>query len=104
MKDKILQKLFLGFVQVHILYHAKEAPVYGVWMMNELKEHGYTIGPGTLYPILNKMDKNGLLTRDDRLVRGKIRKYYSITHLGEEIFHDAAKQAAQLFHEIEGKK
>ncbi len=104
MKDKILQKLFLGFVQIHILYHSKERPVYGAWMMEELKGHGYNIGPGTLYPILNKMEKNGLLNKEGKTVNGKIRKYYSITDLGQEIFEAASKQAAQLFHEIEERQ
>ncbi|MCP4160741.1 MAG: helix-turn-helix transcriptional regulator [Deltaproteobacteria bacterium] len=101
MKDKILQKLYQVFVQLHVLYHSKKKPVYGVWMMEELKEHGYNIGPGTLYPILNKMEKNGLLSKENRISGGKIRKYYSITDLGLEIFDDASKKASELFHEIE---
>ena len=73
-------------------------------MMEELKEHGYNIGPGTLYPLLNKMEHSGLLIKEKQTVCGKIRKYYSITPLGLEIFKDAGKKAAELFHEIEGKQ
>ncbi len=101
MKEKILQKLYHGFVQLHVLHHAKEDPVYGAWMMEELKHHGYNIGPGTLYPLLNKMDESGLLKKENKIVNGKIRKYYSITPLGIEIFKDAGNKAAELFHEIE---
>ncbi len=104
MKEKILQKLYHGFVQLHVLHHAKEEPVYGAWMMEELKHHGYNIGPGTLYPLLNKMDESGLLKKENKIVNGKIRKYYSITDLGIEIFKDAGKKAAELFHEIEDEK
>jgi len=104
MKKKILQKLYHGFVQLHILHHTKQGPVYGAWMMEELKEHGYNIGPGTLYPLLNKMEHSGLLIKEKQTVCGKIRKYYSITPLGLEIFKDAGKKAAELFHEIEGKQ
>ncbi len=100
MKKKILQKLYQGFVQLHILYHSKNKPIYGVWMMDELKEHGYNIGPGTLYPVLNKMEKNGLLSKEEKIINGKIRKYYSITKLGLEIFEDASMKASELFHEI----
>lgn len=102
MKKKILQNLYRGFVQLHILHHAKQKPVYGTWMINELKGHGYTIGPGTLYPLLGKMEQSGLLIKEKRIVSGKVRKYYSITPLGLDIFIDAGKKAAQLFHEIKG--
>ena len=102
MKKKILQKLYQGFVQLHILYHSKKDRVYGVWMMDELKRHGYNIGPGTLYPLLNKMEQSGLLIKEKQVVKGKVRKYYSITQLGIEVFKDAEQKAAQLFHEIKG--
>jgi len=104
MKKQILQKLYQGFVQLHILHHAKEAPVYGAWMMEEIKSHGYNIGPGTLYPLLNKMEQSGLLIKEEQIVSGKIRKYYSITPMGIEIFKDAGEKAAQLFLEIKGRK
>jgi len=103
-KKKILQKLYHGFVQLHILHHAKQGSVYGAWMIEELKQHGYTISPGTLYPLLGKMEQNGLLVKKEQVVKGKIRKYYAITPLGTDIFKDAGKKAAQLFHEIEGRQ
>ncbi|PSL42218.1 PadR family transcriptional regulator [Planomicrobium soli] len=100
MEDKVLRKLFLGFIHIHILHHAKESPIFGSWMLEELREHGYSIGPGTLYPILHSMESDGLLTREDRNVEGKIRKYYSITEKGEQILVEAQKKAYELFKEI----
>lgn len=100
MERKILRKLFLGFIQIHILHHAKEHPIYGVWMVEELKEHGYDISAGTLYPILHKMESDGLLTKEERNVEGKIRKYYSITDKGEIILNEARDKAYELFKEI----
>ncbi len=100
MEDKVLRKLFLGFIHIHILHHAKESPIFGAWMLEELREHGYSIGPGTLYPILHSMELDGLLTREDRNVEGKIRKYYSITEKGDHILVEAQKKAYELFKEI----
>ena len=100
MEDKVLRKLFLGFIHIHILHHAKEMPIFGAWMLEELREHGYSIGPGTLYPVLHSMESDGLLPREDRNVEGKIRKYYSITEKGEEILIEAQKKAYELFKEI----
>jgi DNA-binding PadR family transcriptional regulator len=100
MKEQILRKLFLGFIQIHILHHAKKDPFYGSWMIDELRHHGYNISPGTLYPLLHNMESNNLLEKEERTVEGKIRKYYKITELGDEILHDAQKQAYELFREI----
>lgn len=100
MQDKILRKLFLGFIQIHILHHAKLEAFYGAWMIEELKGHGYDISPGSLYPLLHNMESSGLLTREEKLVEGKIRKYYSISSLGEEVLIEAKSKAYELFKEI----
>lgn len=100
MQNQIMRKLFLGFIHVHILHHAKEEPFYGAWMIEELKEHGYEISAGTLYPILHTLEKNGVLKVEDKNVEGKIRKYYSITEFGEEVLKEAKAKAYELFKEI----
>ncbi len=100
MQDKILRKFFLGFIQIHILHHAKKDPFYGSWMIEELSEHGYDMSPGTLYPLLHNMESTGLLEKDEKLVDGKIRKYYKITDQGVEVLDEARKKAYELFKEI----
>lgn len=100
MQRPIIRKLFLGFIQIHILHHAKKEPFFGVWMMEELKEHGYQISAGTLYPILHSMETSGLLEKEDRLVEGKIRKYYKITESGDGVLQEAKVKAYELFKEI----
>jgi PadR family transcriptional regulator, regulatory protein PadR len=100
LEDKVLRKLFLGFIHIHILYHAKEKPIFGVWMLEELKEHGYNISSGTLYPILHSMEEDGLLSKEEKNVEGKIRKYYSTTEKGIQILDEARNKAYELFKEI----
>ncbi|MCX7695432.1 MAG: PadR family transcriptional regulator [Caloramator sp.] len=102
MDNKILRKLFLGFIEIHILYHAKIKPFYGSWMIEELKHHGYEISPGTLYPILHTLCREGLLSVEEQNVNGKIRKYYSITKEGEDILKRAKEKALELINEIGG--
>lgn len=99
MQDQILRKFFLGFIQIHILHHAKKEPFYGSWMIDELKEHGYDMSPGTLYPLLHTMESKALLTKEERVIEGKTRKYYSITPYGETILEEARKKAYELFKE-----
>lgn len=77
-----------------------EHPIFGVWMLDELKEHGYKISPGTLYPILHSMEKNGLLSMEKRNTGGKIRKYYTATDKGQVVLGEAREKAYELFKEI----
>jgi PadR family transcriptional regulator PadR len=100
LEDKILRRLFLGFIQIHILHHANEHPIFGLWMLEELKEHGYDISAGTLYPILHSMESEGLLVKEDQKVEGKIRKYYTTTEKGNAVLIEARKKAHELFKEI----
>lgn len=100
MSDKILRKLFLGFIHIHILHHASKAPIYGLWMIEELRHHGYSISAGTLYPILNGMEKDQLLASTEENVEGKIRKYYRITEHGEVVLKEARAKAYELFKEM----
>ncbi|MCT2536002.1 PadR family transcriptional regulator [Aquibacillus koreensis] len=100
MDNKVLRKLFLGFIHIHILHHAKEEPIYGSWMLEELHEHGYEMSAGTLYPILHGMEKDGLLIKSEKNVNGKIRKYYRATEKGEVILEEARAKAYELFKEI----
>jgi len=98
--NKVLRKLFLGFIQIHILHHAKEEAIYGSWMLEELHEHGYEISAGTLYPILHNMERDHLLNKEDVNVNGKIRKYYRITERGDNVLEEARAKAYELFKEI----
>ncbi len=100
MQRRIIRKLFLGFIQIHILHHAKKEPFFGAWMIEELKDHGYQTSAGTLYPILHSMEKGGLLEKEERLIEGKIRKYYRITETGNEVLEEAREKAYELFKEI----
>ena len=100
MAEKLLRDFYLGFIRIHILFHARKAPVYGVELMRELVKHGYTVGPGTLYPILHTMEANGLLLGIKEVVKGKARRCYRITSKGEFIYQGAQKQAVELITEI----
>lgn len=100
MKDKVIRKLFLGFISVHILHHAKEKPFFGLWMIEELEHHGYNMSPGTLYPLLHSMEKDGLLDSEERNVNGKIRKYYRITSLGDEVLLQLKSKIKELSKEV----
>ncbi len=99
------QDLLGGFVRIHILHHAVEGEVYGQWMIEELARHGYRISPGTLYPMLQAMEKRGYLTSrqdsDGRL--GRRRKIYTATDLGREGLATARERLRELTGEVSHK-
>ncbi len=100
MGEPILRRMFLGFMQVHILHYAARGPVFGLWMISELKKHGYETGPGTLYPLLHQMETAELLTMQTLVVDGKLRKYYMATQKGLNLLDQAKQRASDLMQVI----
>ena len=96
----MLQDFFLGFVKIHILYHASNGPIYGAEILEELGRHGYRLSPGTLYPTLHRLETEGYLSVEKRVVEGKVRKYYSITEPGVAVLEEARKKIGELVVEV----
>ena len=96
----MLRDFVLGFVKVHVLHHAAQAPIYGLAMMEELRRHGYEVSPGTIYPVLHGLENDGYLAREERVVGGKVRKYYTITDEGRAALAEARAKIVELTHEV----
>jgi DNA-binding PadR family transcriptional regulator len=96
----MIRDFFLGFIRLHVLYHAAEAPVFGLELIRELQRHGYSLSPGTLYPLLHRLAKDGYLQVAPRVVNGKVRKYYSATRKGKRALAEARTKARELLAEI----
>ena len=93
--------LFSGdFIKLHVLHHASQQPVYGLWLIEELAEHGYRVSPGTLYPLLHSLQQATLLKSYNELHDGKIRRYYKITPQGQRQLKRAKQQLIELMREI----
>lgn len=100
MSDDLIRDFFLGFIKLHILYHAEKEPIFGQEFQNELKRHGYNISFGTLYPIFHKLRKRGYLKLKEVNINGKIRKYYSITEKGRKVLENSKLKTKELFDEL----
>lgn len=96
----MLRQLFRGFVRLHILHHAAERPVYGAWLIEELRKHGYAMSPGTLYPILHRMETDGYLQSTYQVVEGRQRRYYQITTAGQRALEQAREHLRELAAEV----
>ena len=96
----MLRNFFLGFIKIHILFHASEGPIYGVGIMKEIRRHGYKISPGLIYPTLQSLEKQEFLTSDRQVVDGKVRKYYEATEKGLKMLEDSKERIKELVEEV----
>jgi DNA-binding PadR family transcriptional regulator len=96
----MLRAFFLGFIQIHILHHATQEPIYGAAMIAELKRHGYDLSPGTLYPVLHMMEEAGYLSVSTQVVKGKVRKYYRATEQGRLLLEETRPKLRELISEV----
>ena len=96
----MLRDFFLGMMKIHILYHASKEQVYGAAMMEELGRHGYEISPGTIYPMLHGLEREGLVISTHQAVDGKVRRYYTITELGRDALQEARVKGRELVREV----
>lgn len=88
-----------GVVPVHVLHHAAQESVHGAWMSSELARHGYAISPGTLYPLLHRMERAGLLESTSRAVDGRVLRMYRATAEG----HRMLARLRELVGEVAGE-
>jgi len=96
----MIRDFFLGFIRIHILHHAAKEPVYGLWLIEELGHHGYKISPGTIYPILHKMEEAHLIKSYSENYQGKVRRYYRTTAKGSRMLAEAREKIDALVEEL----
>ena len=101
--DKPLQRILSGFIRMHILHHAAEGGVYGNWMIEELRHHGYRISAGTIYPLLRGMERDGWLAGKTEK-GGARRTLYRITPAGRRALREARTRLNELFRETVARK
>jgi DNA-binding PadR family transcriptional regulator len=95
------REILLSFWKVHVLHHAAEGEVIGNWMLEELRHHGYDVSPGTLYPLLKRMENNGWLTSTTGQKSGpKAPRSYKITPDGRKVLKIVQKQLRELGVEV----
>jgi PadR family transcriptional regulator PadR len=99
-KRDLVSHFFGGFVRLHILHHADIEEIHGLEMIKEIRRHGYKLGPGTLYPILHDLEKNGALISMEAVIKGKRRKNYRITPKGRKLLAEGRLKLKELMSEV----
>ena len=102
---QIDREFLLALWKLHILHHAGKAPVVGQWMMGELRRHGYQVSPGTLYPLLARMEARGWVrAKVDPRGGPKARKEYRLTRDGRSVLALLRRYVEELHRELAPSK
>ena len=92
--------LMTGFVRLHVLNHANSGPIFGIGIIERLAFHGYVLSPGTLYPILHGLERDGFLSSRDEIAGNRRRRIYEITEVGQRVLILSKVRLWELFKEV----
>ena len=99
--NAVNREILLSFWKLHILHHAREEAVNGQWILTELRRHGYELSPGTLYPLLKRMERQGWLRgRAVALGGRRARRDYRLTAKGEQVLELIREKIRELYDEL----
>lgn len=79
-----LQELRRGTVVLGCLMRLR-TPDYGYALLESLNGIGITVDANTLYPLLRRLEKQGLLTSEWNTDEARPRKFYSTSAAGEQL-------------------
>ncbi|SCG61035.1 transcriptional regulator, PadR family [Micromonospora echinaurantiaca] len=79
-----LQELRRGTVVVASLV-ALRRPDYGYALLQRLTNHGFPVDANTLYPLLRRLEEQGLLTSEWNTEESRPRKFYRTSEEGESV-------------------
>lgn len=82
--NNLLQELNRGTVTLTVLLMS-DKPKYGYSLVTELKNAGVEVDQNTLYPLLRRLETQGLLQSIWNTNDSRPRKYYSLTEEGRRI-------------------
>lgn len=68
-----------------------ETPAYGYSLVDELEKGGVPVEANTLYPLMRRLESQGLLKSEWETGGSKPRKYYVLTDEGKEVLERMKK-------------
>jgi PadR family transcriptional regulator PadR len=99
--EKLTQELRRGILVLATLSQLDEAK-YGYALIDELSKRGLEIDQGTLYPLLRRLEEQGLLESEWNVEGSRPRRYYKISSSGKEILRRLTVEWQALVGVMEG--
>ncbi len=84
LQEKMVQELRRGVLALAVLSQLN-TPQYGYSLITELSKKGLDIDQGTLYPLLRRLEADGLLGSAWNTEGARPRRYYVISPLGARL-------------------
>jgi len=82
-QESMVSEIRRGSVVICVLSRLRK-PKYGYALLTELNDKGMAVDAGTLYPLLRRLEKQGLLTSEWNTEGAKPRKYYRMNEAGKQ--------------------
>jgi PadR family transcriptional regulator PadR len=83
--DKLEQELRRGVVVLGVLSQLRTSR-YGYELRQALGDKGLPIEEGTLYPLLRRLEAQGVLSSEWRTGQGQPRRYYVLSADGKDLY------------------
>ena len=93
--EKLRLELRRGALPLAVLAQLREEH-YGYSLRRELNEEDLEIDEGTLYPLVRRLEKQGLLTSEWRFDEKLKKRYYRISELGQEVLESLIVEWREL--------
>ena len=90
-----LQELRRGTVVLACLLVLKQ-PNYGYALLDLLNRRGFSVDANTLYPLLRRLEKQGLLTSDWNTEESRPRKFYRTSDEGAALADTMSRDCDEL--------
>ena len=93
--QKLTQELRRGILVLAALSQLEEEK-YGYSLINSLAEKGLDIEQGTLYPLLRRLEEQGLLNSEWNTEGSRPRRYYQISSEGSLVLGNLTEEWRNL--------
>lgn len=95
--EALAVQLRKGFLTYCVLRVCSHEPVYTSDIIRKLRDAELVVVEGTIYPLLSRLQREGLLRHEWReSEQGPPRKYYEVTDAGQEVVRLVAKKITTL--------
>lgn len=96
----LITELRRGTLTLAVLSKLKQ-PRYGYSLLQSLEDRHIHIEANTLYPLLRRLETQGLLTSDWDTADSRPRKYYVLSEQGQALFTRLKEEWKQMSREME---
>jgi len=99
--EKVIGELRRGIIVLAVLSRLSE-PQYGYSLMQVLSQTGLDVEEGTLYPLLRRLEKRGLLESEWQVGESRPRRYYVISPLGKAVLAELVDEWDTIVSTMDG--